>query len=91
MRPIVWTDEARADLLGLIKHVAERDEGAAVKLAQRIEKSTWPLQRHPHLFRPGRVSGTREIVTHKNHILVYRVEPACIEVLRVLHARQRYP
>jgi plasmid stabilization system protein ParE len=43
------------------------------------------------LFRPGRAPGTREIVAHRSHIVVYRVELACIEVLRVVHARQEYP
>jgi plasmid stabilization system protein ParE len=62
-----------------------------MQLGQAIEQSTWPLPEHPHLFRPGRVPGTREIVVHPNYILVCRVELACIKVLSVLHARQEYP
>jgi toxin ParE1/3/4 len=43
------------------------------------------------MYRAGRVAGTREAVLHPNYILVYRVATDTIEVVRVLHARQRYP
>ena len=45
---------------------------------------------NPYLYRPGRIAGTREAVVHPNYILVYRVT-GTIEILAVLHARQRYP
>ena len=45
----------------------------------------------PYLFRPGRVSGTRERVVHPNYIVVYQVGDDAIDILRVLHSRQRYP
>lgn len=91
MLPIVWSDEAEADLLAIIDFIGERDPWAAERLGEAIRDSTWPLPEHPYLFRPGRVPGTREIVAHPNYVVVYRVELACIEVLRVLHARQEYP
>jgi toxin ParE1/3/4 len=91
MLSIVWKDEARADLLGIVRYVAERNPAAAVQLGRTIEESVWPLPEHPYLFRPGRMPGTREIVAHRNYIVVYRVELTSIEVLRVLHARQEYP
>ena len=56
-----------------------------------IEGSVTPTSEHPYLFCLGRVPGTREIVVHPNYIVVYRVEATCVKVLRVLHARQKYP
>lgn len=91
MLPIVWTYEARADLLEIISYVAERNPEAAEQLGRTITESTWPLPEHPYLFRPGRILGTREIVAQRNYIVVYRVDLSAIEVLRVLHARQQYP
>lgn len=91
MLSISWAEEARSDLLEIVQYVAERNPAAAAQLARTIEESTWPLPEHPYLFRPGRVPGTREIVAHRNYIVVYRVELASIEILRVLHARQEYP
>ncbi|MFT4193580.1 type II toxin-antitoxin system RelE/ParE family toxin [Ottowia sp.] len=91
MLSIVWTDEARVDLLEIVSYVAERNPAAAVQLGRTIEESVWPLPAHPYLFRSGRMPGTREIVAHRNYIVVYRVELTSIEVLRVLHVRQEYP
>ncbi|MFT3759909.1 type II toxin-antitoxin system RelE/ParE family toxin [Thauera sp.] len=91
MLPVVWSARAEEDLLSIIEFVGERDPWAAERLGDAIRESTWPLPEHPHLFRPGRVLGTREIVVHPNYIIVYRVELVCIKVLNVLHARQEYP
>ena len=91
MPSIVWTDEARSDLLEIVAYIADRNPSAAVQLGRAIEQSTWPLPQNPYLFkRSERREGCREIVVHRNYILVYRVG-AAIEVLRILHARQQYP
>jgi len=91
MLPVIWKPQAEKDLLSIIEFVGERDAWAAEHLGNALRASTWPLPEHPYLFRPGRVPGTREIVAHPNYIVVYRVALTCIEVLRVLHARQQYP
>ncbi|MCI4592413.1 type II toxin-antitoxin system RelE/ParE family toxin [Sphingobium sp. BYY-5] len=41
--------------------------------------------------RPGRVAGTRELVAHRNYILVYDVAESEIRILRLLHAARRWP
>ena len=91
MLPVIWSARAEEDLLSIIEFIGERDPWAAERLGQALKESTWPLPEHPHLFRRGRVLGTREIVVHPNYIVVYRVELACIQILNVLHARQEYP
>jgi addiction module RelE/StbE family toxin len=88
---LVWTPEALADLETTIGYIAERNVSAAENLQTLIEHTAEQLPLHPVLYRPGRVPGTREAVVHPNHILVYRVAIDVIEVLAVLHARQRYP
>lgn len=92
MLPLVWSHQAQSDLLSIITYIGERNPIAAERLADAIRASVWPLQEHPELFRKSeRVPGCREIVVHPNYILVYRVEPASVRVLRILHARQQYP
>jgi toxin ParE1/3/4 len=42
--------------------------------------------------RPGRVSGTRELVIPGTpYIVPYRVRGGKLEILRILHATQRWP
>ena len=91
MRKLVWRAAARDDLVRVIAYIAAHNPDAAMRMRRRIEASLIPLRRHPFLFRPGRVAGTRELVAHPNYIVVYRVTDDAIEVVSILHARQRYP
>jgi plasmid stabilization system protein ParE len=67
-----------------------RDLLAAVALAKQVEQAVAVAAEHPHLYRHGRIPGTRELVAHPNYIVVYRAG-ARLEVLSVLHSRQQYP
>jgi toxin ParE1/3/4 len=91
MLPIVWRAAAKEKLSLIIRFIAERNPDAAIRIKNLIEQSVLPAAEHPYLYRPGRISGTREIVAHPNYVVVYRVMVDRIEVLTVLHARQQYP
>ncbi|WP_144636890.1 type II toxin-antitoxin system RelE/ParE family toxin [Bordetella genomosp. 13] len=91
MLEVSWLPAAFDDLAKIVTYIAEQDPKAARNLQQRIENAVLPASEHPHLYRPGRVAGTREIVAHPNYLVVYRVTDVAIEVISVLHARQQYP
>jgi len=91
MLKLVWRPSARDDLRSIITYIAERNPVAATSLGQAIEACAERLPDHPFLYRPGRAPGTREAVVHPNYILVYRVTAEAVEVVGVVHARQRYP
>ncbi len=91
MLPIRWSAAALDDLEELVGYIALFDVAAAQAIQDRIESVVLPLSRHPYLYRPGRVAGTREIVAHPNYIVVYSVLNDAIEIRNVLHSRQRYP
>lgn len=91
MRNVVWLDTALEDLLIIGEFIAERDPLAARRLVDRLVEDADALGLLPAQYRRGRVAGTHELVAHPNYILVYRYTLTDIEVLNVLHARQRYP
>ena len=91
MLKLVWRPSARHDLRSIIAYIAERNQAAATSLGQAIEACAERLPDHPFLYRPGRAPGTREAVVHPNYILVYRVTAEAVEVVNLVHARQRYP
>lgn len=91
MLTLVWREAARRDLKRIITYIAERDLSAAERLGDAISACAERLPEHPFLYRPGRVPGTREAVVHPNYILIYRVSVDAVEVLAVVHSRQRYP
>jgi addiction module RelE/StbE family toxin len=91
MLQVRWLRNASVDLSTIIAYIAERDDVAAFKLQDDIERATSQLPQHPYLYRLGRVAGTREIVVRHNYVIVYRVLTNVIEIVSVLHSRQRYP
>ncbi len=90
MLPIVWRARARDDLAKIILYIAEKNPPAARRLHTTIQASVLPVARHPYVFKGGRVTNTREIVVRPNYVVVYRVTASAVEVLNVLHARQKY-
>lgn len=91
MRSVRWLRNASINLATIIEYIAERNDVAASELQDEIERATSQLPQHPYLYRRGRVPGTREIVVHPNYLIVYRILPAVIEIVAVLHSRQQYP
>jgi toxin ParE1/3/4 len=87
---VVWTESARSDLRQIIRYIAESNPTAARRLKELIESGPQTAALAPFLFRQGRLADTREIVVHPNYLVVYKVTD-CIEVLSVMHSRQRYP
>ena len=91
MLPIFWTERALEDLDEIFDYIARRNEKAANAVVDRIEQSVLPAAQFPHMFRPGKVDGTREIVAHPNYIVIYRVTQDHIEVSGVVHTSRDYP
>jgi len=89
---IVWTEPALRDLAGVHAYIARDNHSAADRQVARILTAIAGLLRFPESARPGRRAGTRELVVGRTPYLVpYRLRGESIEILRVLHGRQRWP
>ena len=91
MLAVRWTADALAQLDTVTTYVQARNFDAAERLRLLFEEAAERLPFSPYSWRSGRVPGTREVVVHPNYLLVYRVGAETIDVLAILHARQRYP
>ncbi len=92
MLPILWLPSARDDLRQIVAYIAKENPPAARRLKIRIETSVLSLTEHPYLYPPSeRTLGLREIVTHPNYIILYRVTASNIEIVNVVHSRRQYP
>lgn len=92
MTRIVWTRPAVADLEAIREFVEVNDARAAARVVRRILAPVRRLGAAPHLGRPGRVPGTRELgLVRVPYILAYRVTAGVVEILRVLHTSRRWP
>lgn len=88
---LVWTRVAHADRKQIREHIARDNPTAALSLDTRISEQAASVTDHPGMGRPGRVAGTRELVLHRNYIVVYDVTGDAVRLLRVLHAAQLWP
>lgn len=87
---VKWRPEAILALTEIIDCIEQHNPVAAAALHRTIVVATEGLSSVPYGFKPGRLSGTREMVVHPNYLVVYRVMEQ-IEILGVLHTRQEYP
>lgn len=88
---LAWARTAHADRKAIREHIAQHAPKAALYLDELISNKAALLLTHPELGRIGRVTGTRELVAHKNYILVYDLTDSMIRVLRVLHTARQWP
>jgi len=88
---LFWTPEAIQDRDEIYDYIEADNPAAALALDELMEKKAWRLVDHPEMGRTGRVAGTRELVAHKNYVLVYDVTTDLVRVLRVLHAARLWP
>ncbi|UTY60491.1 type II toxin-antitoxin system RelE/ParE family toxin [Massilia sp. erpn] len=89
--PILWRPEALADLSTILEYIAKHNPQAAANLYGDIDLLVSQLPYHPYLYRLGRIAGTRELVVHPNYVIVYSVTTVAIEIVTIMHTRQRYP
>jgi addiction module RelE/StbE family toxin len=88
---LLWTLDARQDRREIREYIARENPTAALTLDEMFTQKTRNLVGLPAMGCPGRVAGTRELVVHRNYILVYDVAGEAVRILRVLHAHRLWP
>ena len=90
---IVWSPEAVQDLISLRAYIAEESLAGAQRVVLRILNDVEHLlPDNPHMGRPGRVPGTRELVIPGlPYILPYVEKGKTVIILRVMHAAMKWP
>jgi toxin ParE1/3/4 len=87
-----WTRPALADLEAIGDLVARDNPRAAERLVARIGAAVETLRGHPHMGRPGRIVGTRELVVAETpYVIPYRVADGEVQILAVFHGARRWP
>lgn len=82
---IKWTKTALASVDEIAGFISKDNPSRATSFVLELQAAVTQLQAHPGMGRAGRVSGTRELVLHKNYIAIYRVRGDAIEILRLHH------
>jgi toxin ParE1/3/4 len=89
---IRWSPEAAADFAAVVEYIHKENPSAGDRVAHLVYDSAGSLESFPNRGRRGRIEGTRELVLAPlPFILIYRVKPEAVEIVRVLHGFQRWP
>lgn len=81
---VTLSPQAREDLREIFLYIPEDNPSAARLILNRIKEWVVELKNSPHIGRPGRVPGTRELVISKTLDLApYQVSGDAIQILRV--------
>lgn len=89
---VKWTRTALLNLENAIEYIAEDRPMAAKEVGQKIWDTAKMLSDHSGIGRPGRVSGTRElVVSGLPYILPYMEKDGIIYILRVMHTSMKWP
>ena len=88
---VVWSTRAIGHLADLRAYIARENPDAAVRTAATL-LAVDRLAALPNIGRPGRVSGTGELlVPGAPYVVPYRVRGERLEIIAVFHGRQRWP
>ncbi|MEX2621870.1 MAG: type II toxin-antitoxin system RelE/ParE family toxin [Egibacteraceae bacterium] len=89
---VEWLPEAEQSLAVQLEWIAEHNPRAALDMGDAMHAAVGRLADYPAMARSGRVAGTRELaVVGTPYLVVYRLEPAAVVILRILHGAQRWP
>jgi len=89
MARVVFTKQAREDLIDIWLHIAEDDPAAADRVLDRLDESARHLVDHPEMgaarddIRPG----LRYLISG-SYLLLYRITDAGVEIVRAVHGRR---
>jgi len=89
---VKWLRSARANLIAVSEYIGQDNPDAAASTVAAIVKAVGTLEHFPALGRPGRISGTRELVISGTpYIVPYRVRGDEVQLIRVFHAARKWP
>lgn len=92
MRAVNWHPNAVAAVKSAVDFGQTRWLVEAAELVAYVVAAVEQLQLFPESGREGRVKGTRELFLSSYPLMVvYTVQPDFIEVLDVVHQRQKWP
>jgi addiction module RelE/StbE family toxin len=87
-----WSKRAIRRLASIHDYIAKDSPDAAIRVAAAIVEAALRLQTLPHMGRPGRIDGTRELVIPGlPYIIPYRVVDEVIQIASVIHTSRKWP
>ena len=88
---VIWASAAEQDRADIIEFISLDNPIAAVMMDELFAEVALRLEQHPLLGKPGRISGTRELIPHANYRMIYEVQDNQLRILALLHTARLWP
>lgn len=88
---LLWTQQAQRDRRTIFDYIRPENPMAAVAMDDQFAMSAEQLSRHPYSGRPGRITGTRELLAHPSYLIVYDVQADAVRILAIIHTARQWP
>lgn len=88
---VIWTPEAQQDRTDIFDHIVADNPYAALLMDELFSNAAAMLTLHPKLGKPGKISGTRELIPHESYRLVYEIEQHSVWILTLVHTARQWP
>ncbi|MED5609005.1 type II toxin-antitoxin system RelE/ParE family toxin [Pseudomonas sp. JH-2] len=88
---VLWTPQAEQDRSDIWDYIAVDNPSAAVRMDELFSRMAGALTQFPQRGKPGRIPGTRELIPHEHHRLVYQVEDEVVRILALVHTARHWP
>jgi len=88
---IIWSSTAKRRAEEIVDYISDDNLDAALELIEDIQHQVQLLKDNPKIGRVAPVLGdesVRELVVHKNYIVVYELASSYISILTIRHSRQ---
>ena len=90
MSRIIWTDAADAARDAAIEYIAHHNLTAALTQLDEIRRQTERLIKFPHLGKPSKIKGARELLINRTQFkVVYCFLNGNIHIFRLYHTAQK--
>lgn len=85
---VQWTDEAKANLRAIESYIgSDNPKAAADTILKILKRTNTQLKDHSSSGKPGRITGTRELIFPEfPYIVTYTVQEQIISIITVFHS-----
>ena len=88
---VIWALSAEQDRADIIEFISLGNPIASIMIDELFAEVAMRLEQHPLLGKPGRISGTRELIPHANYRLIYEVQDDQVRILALVHTARLWP
>lgn len=88
---VIWSPQAIEQRRTIYRYILQDNAGAAISMDSLFREAAERLPGTPHMGRPGKIAGTRELIPHASYRIVYEIEDDHVLVLALIHTARRWP